>query len=167
MKTIKLTPIICTVAFMFLNKNIKAKQIINQEGPGLEITSTLTLEGEKISDYTLIVYDETQASDTLEIPKAKSIYLKLSYGHTYSLRYIKPGFRERVVMVNTKISEEKQKEETDFDFEIEMVRKSQAGNTISDLPVAVIRFDSTENRFEYSREYHRQIRRKEIAETDF
>ncbi|HET6991914.1 MAG TPA: hypothetical protein VFJ43_11350 [Bacteroidia bacterium] len=166
MKTKNLLPIICTIALLFIKQNVKAKQLVNLDGPGLEIASTLTLNDERISGYTLIIYDETQSSDTIEIAKAKSIYLKLSYGHIYSLRYIKQGFRERVVMINTRVNEEKQKEETGFDFEIEMIPQNESGNTICDLPVAVIEYNYAENNFEYSRAYHRQVRGKEIKETD-
>lgn len=167
MKTNILLPLFVTIALLFLNQKIKANQaLINQECPGLEIASTLTYNEGRITDYTLIIYDENQSSDTIEVYKMKSIFLKLCYGHTYSLRYIKPGFLERVVMIDTKINEEKQSMETGFDFEVEMIPENNPGNTLSDLPVALIHYDNTVNKFEYSRDYHRQVRGMEITETD-
>ena len=167
MKTKNLLPLIGTIALLFLNQEIKANQkIINQKGPGLEISSILSSNKERVSDYTLIIYDENQSSDTIVVSKAKIIFLKLSYNHSYSLRYVKEGFRDRVVMIDTKINEDQQMKETRFDFEIIMIPENQPGNIISDLPVAVIHYDYSENEFEISRDYYRQVRGKEITEID-
>src|ERR1035437_3543333 len=113
MKTKNLLPLIGTIALLFLNQEIKANQkIINQKGPGLEISSILSSNKERVSDYTLIIYDENQSSDTIVVSKAKIIFLKLSYNHSYSLRYVKEGSRDRVVMIDTKINEDQQMKET-------------------------------------------------------
>ncbi len=165
MKTKILVPIFGTIALIFPNQKIKANtQLINQEGPGLEISSILTFQELRISDYTLIIYDENQSADTVVVPKMKTLFLKLSYGHIYSLRYVKPGFLDRVVMIDTKILEGYESQETGFDFEIEMIPESQCSNTMDNLPVGLVRYDYSEQKFDYSRNYHRQIRRKEIKE---
>ena len=84
---------IATIAMLFLNQAINANpKFINQEGPGLQISSTLMYNEERVPDYQLIIYDENQLTDTIFVAKAKPVFLKLSYGHNYSIRYIKQGF---------------------------------------------------------------------------
>ncbi len=158
---------IATIAMLFLNQAINANpKFINQEGPGLQISSTLMYNEERVPDYQLIIYDENQLTDTIFVAKAKPVFLKLSYGHNYSIRYIKQGFHERVVMIDTRVCTAKQNKMSDFDFEIEMIPTYKNGNTLYGLPVALINYDYTDNKFEYSRNYHRQVRGKEIKEID-
>lgn len=167
MKKKLLLPILYCISILLFGQSLKATQhLINQDGPGLELTSKLMFNDERISDYTLIIYNENQTSDTIEVSTIRSIDLKLSYGHYYSLRYIKPGFLDRVVMIDTRINENIKVKDAGFDYEIEMIPIMVHGNTVADLPVAIIHFDITESKFEYSRNYHRQIRGKEITETD-
>lgn len=165
MKSKTLFKQLCIIAAIFLTVTIKANEnLINKPGAGLEIASMLLFNEERITNYTLIIYDENQSSDTIVVTKAKHLYFKLRYGHFYSLRYIKKGYKERIVMIDTRLDEANSINETGFDFEIEMIPENQQGNTISDLPVALINYNYSEKKFEYSRNYHRQIRGKEITE---
>lgn len=167
MKTIPQYSLVCSMAVLLFSQNLNAIQsLVNQEGPGLEISSALIYADHRISNYTLIVYNDNQTSDTFSISNEKSVFLKLSYGHNYSLRYIKKGFIERIVMIDTRLSGVFQPRENDFDYEITMIPVTIHGNTVSDLPVAIIQYNASEMKFEYSRNYHRQIRGKEIAEVD-
>lgn len=167
MKTKNLLAKFFLFVLIFSCQTANAKQcIINQEGPGLELSSKITFNGERISNYTIILYNEDQTSDTIEVSGMKLIYMKLSYGHTYALRFIKKGFLERVMLIDTHLEKAKQSKEMQFDFEIEMIPVGKNGNTLSDLPVALVGYDAEEKNFDYSRNYHRQVRGKEIKEVE-
>lgn len=127
---------------------------------GVELSSQLRYHGKKVSDYTLIIYCDTNAAETLYVEKAKMIYLQLDYNHNYTLRYLKDGFRERVLLVNTHVDSKVAAKDMEFDYEIELVPQNAPANTLGDLPVAIIRYDKSQNKFDYSKKYHRQVRQK-------
>jgi hypothetical protein len=127
---------------------------------GVELSSQLRFDGKKVSDYTLIIYCDSNAAETLYVEKAKVIYVQLKYNHNYTLRYLKDGFRERVLLVNTHVDAKTALRDMDFDYEIELITENAPANTLGDLPVAIIRYDQMERRFDYSKKYHRQVRQK-------
>jgi hypothetical protein len=131
-----------------------------EEQPNVELSFKLTDHGKKTGNYYLLVYCDTNAADTLFVKKGRVTYLDLDYNHNYTLRYVKEGYRDRILIVNTHIKTGVTLRDHEFDYEIGLVKNTEAPNTLGDLPVAVIRYDVNRNKFDYSRKYHRQVRKK-------
>ncbi|MEO5645260.1 MAG: hypothetical protein ABIQ40_11620 [Bacteroidia bacterium] len=145
---------------LFFCLNLSAKQYMLQKPnsiPTLELSFKLTDEGKRVTNYYLLIYCDTNAADTLFIQKGKVSYLYLRYNHNYTLRYVKQGYRDRVLIVRTDFANRKNMQ---FDYEIELVKENELANTFADLPVAIIRYDLNKKRFDYSRTYHKQVRQK-------
>jgi hypothetical protein len=128
--------------------------------PNLELSFKLRDDGKRINDYYLLIYCDTNAADTLFVKKGKVAYVNLKYNHNYTLRYVKEGYRDRVVIVRTAVSSTVHSKDMEFDYQIELVKKTEASNTMADLPVAVIKYDARKKKFDYSHKYHRQVRTK-------
>ncbi len=128
--------------------------------PSLELSFKLTDEGKRMGEYYLLIYCDTNAADTLFIETTKVTYLYLNYNHNYTLRYVKPGYRDRILIVRTSVASLIHFKNMEFDYEIELVKVTEEANTMADLPVAIIRYDMNQKRFDYSRKYHHQVRQK-------
>lgn len=124
----------------------------------LELSFKLTEEGKRVSEYYLLIYCDTNAADTLFVSKGKVAYLYLHYNHNYTLRYVKPGYRDRILIIRTGIESAIHFKNMEFDYEIELVKENEAANTFADLPVAIVRYDANKKKFDYSRKYHHQVR---------
>ena len=136
-----------------------------EEQPNVELSFKLTEHGKKIGNYYLLIYCDTNAADTFFVKKGKVTYIHLGYNHNYTLRYVKEGYRDRVVVVNTRLKNGIPLKDYEFDYEIGLVKENEAPNTLGDLPVAVIRYDANRSKFDYSRKYHRQVRKKKYGRT--
>lgn len=148
---------------LFFCQGIAAKNYsltASDSEPNLELSFKLTDEGKRIGVYYLLIYCDTNAADTLFIDNAKMTYLYLNYNHHYTLRYVKPGYRDRVLIVRTDVTSMTHFKNAEFDYQIELVKENEAANTFADLPVAIIRYDISKKKFDYSRKYHRQVRQK-------
>jgi hypothetical protein len=139
-------------------KNYTKKQ--NDSLPSLELSFKLRDGNKRISDYYVLIYCDTNAADTLFIEKGKVSYMYLPFNHNYTLRYVKPGYRDRILIVRTGVKSATHIKSMAFDYEIELVKEDEAPNTFADLPVAVVHYDKTKKKFDYSRKYHRQVRQK-------
>lgn len=128
--------------------------------PNLELSFKLRDDGKRISNYYLLIYCDTNAADTLFVTKGRVAYVHLKYNHNYTLRYVKEGYRDRILIVRTNVAAMKNYRDMEFDYQIELVKKTEASNTIADLPVAVIKYDPHKKKFDYSHKYHRQVRIK-------
>jgi hypothetical protein len=131
-----------------------------EDQPNVELSFKLTDHGKKTGNYYLLLYCDTNAADTFFVKKGKVTYVQLDYNHNYTLRYIKEGYRDRVVIVNTHMKNGAILKDHEFDYEIGLIKNTDAPNTLADLPVAVIRYDVNHSKFDYSRKYHRQVRKK-------
>lgn len=158
--------LILSLLILFFCQRLSAKSYSitkSDSVPSLELSFKLTDGGKRISDYYLLIYCDTNAADTLFIEKGKIVYIGLHYNHNYTLRYVKPGYRDRVLIVRTDISQARQLKDLAFDYEIELVKENETANTYADLPVAIIRYDLNKKKFDYSRSYHKQVRQKNAA----
>jgi hypothetical protein len=126
----------------------------------VDLASQLRFNGKKVSNYTLIIYCDTTAAETIFVEKAKVIHIPLRYNHNYTLRYLKEGFRERVLLVNTFVDKKTSCIDASFDYQIALIPENAPPNTLGDLPVAIIRYDKIARKFDYSRKYHHQVRQK-------
>jgi len=148
------------ISFVHPLKAFNFKDKVN----GLEIASKLMYNGERLGDYTIIIYGENQSNDTIVSLLQGTVFLYFEYNKNYTVRYIKKGFHDRLVVIDTHLDLTKKFPKSYFDYEIEMLIESKENNTLLDLPVGLVHYDITEKRFMYSRYYHRQIRKKEITE---
>jgi hypothetical protein len=128
--------------------------------PNLELSFKLTDEGKRVSDYYLLIYCDTNAADTVFVEKGKVAYVYLNFNHNYTLRYVKQGYRDRILIVRTDIASMVHFKTMRFDYEIELVKKDEEANTYADLPVGIVRYDKHKNKFDYSRRYHYDVRNK-------
>lgn len=135
-------------------------KIKSDDAPCLEISCHMQDDGSRFAGYTIIIYCDNAPADTLTIEKRREVFFTLDYGHQYAIRHIAPGYRDRVVMVNTCIDEKAAKKFSFFDYVIEMVRDEEPANTLNDLPVGLVRFDKKLHRFDYSRKYEKEVRRQ-------
>ncbi len=160
-------PLFLLIAGIALATGLSAAHLdTSDDKPGLELSILLRDEGHKMPDYTLIVYcDDGSAPDTIRVEMNKSVYVKLSYHHNYTIRHIKEGYRERVLLVNTHVDEKTAKRWLVFDYEIELVREDEPANTLADLPIAVVHYHKNLKNFEYDRNYHQQVRQSAAAST--
>jgi hypothetical protein len=133
---------------------------------GLKISSFLTYHGERMSDYTIIIYKNGTGVDTMNVNGDNSVKFFIDFDADYCVRFIKKGYYDRVVLVNTRIPESYRNDFYKFDFEIEMISDKSSPNTLADMPVALVQYDQGENDFINNRDYFRQIRGKEIKEED-
>jgi hypothetical protein len=148
---------------LFFCQGLAAKHFSQQPNdsiPSLELSFKLKDGSKRISDYYVLIYCDTNAADTLFVEKGKVSYLYLNYNHNYTLRYVKPGYRDRILIVRTGIASAIHLKDMVFDYEIELVKEDEAPNTFADLPVAVVHYDKSKKKFDYSRKYHRQVRQK-------
>lgn len=132
----------------------------NEDQPGLEVSCRLFDDGSKFSSYTIIIYCDNQTTDTILVDKRRPVYFVLDYGHQYAIRHMAEGYRDRVVMIDTKVDSKIATNMSYFDYQIEMIRQDEPGNTINDLPVAVVRYDAHRHDFDYSRKYEKTVRGK-------
>lgn len=132
----------------------------SDNAPNLELSFKLTDEGKKIGEYYLLIYCDTNKADTLFVQKGKVSYLYLEYNHNYTLRYVKEGYRDRVLIVRTDVSGVKRLRDFEFDFEISLIKENEPANTVADLPVGIVHYDSHKKKFDYSRKYHKEIRQR-------
>lgn len=95
--------------------------------------------------------------DSVFAEKALPIFIMMDVNTDYSLRFIKKDFRDRIVIVETKVPVGKEKQHYSYDFDIEMIRKDSAPNTMADLPIAFISYDTITGGFEYSATYAASI----------
>jgi hypothetical protein len=155
-KTILLATI-TLLGFTKVSANNTSDSTLNS---GLEISFKLTDDGSRVSDYSVIIYQDGNAMDTIFIGKSKPVSIWLDYNHNYALRHIKAGYRDRIVLIDTHISQKSGSDIMDFDYEIELIRENEAANTFDDFPVAFIHYDASQKKFDYSRKYDRQVRHR-------
>jgi len=146
---LSLLAIASLISFTSIHANsVRDKKSDSDTTIGVELSSQLRFQGKKVSDYTLIIYCDSLAPETLYVEKAKVIYLDLQYNHNYTLRYLKDGYRERVLLVNTNVDAKTALRDMDFDYQIELVPQNAPANTLGDLPVAIVRYDKAEKKFD-------------------
>lgn len=126
--------------------------------PGVELSCMLVSNDKPLTDYTIIVCCNECQADTIHVKDIEDVYFRLEYGRQYAIIHRAAGFRERIVMMNTQVDQKTSLKKKVFDYEIEMISVQQPANTLYDLPVAVVRYDPSTGKFDYSRKYHQQVR---------
>lgn len=121
--------------------------------PGLEISVSLSENETPVNGYRIFIFEDSKFRDSVYAELALPVYLQLDLNKKYCLKFIKPGFLERLVLVETTVPAGKEKGKYSYDFEIGMLPDDSSANTAGDLPVALIHYDTLQGAFNYSLQY--------------
>ncbi len=119
---------------------------------GLEISVSLSANETPVNGYRIFIFEDTRFRDSVFAELALPIYLQFDLNKNYCLKFTKPGFLDRVVLVETKVPAGKEKRKYSYDSEISML-PGDSVNTAGDRPVALIQYDTLRGSFSYSHAY--------------
>jgi hypothetical protein len=124
---------------------------------GLEISCSVSQKSNPLRDYRILIIENDTIFDTIYADLTLPIYIQLDLNKSYLLEFSKPGFMERLVLVDTKVPEEKDKKRFSYDFEIEMPFRYCDTGSYAVQPVAKIIYDEVNGYFGYDPEYAKSI----------
>jgi len=156
MKKLILSLTVCVPLVLFTSFSVDKTKKEKKQKSFLEIAGKPVFkEGVGTYKVTLICLNRPMASQIL--PLEKEFEFDLEKNGIYSLRIEKEGFLPRLVTVNTRMPElYKEHIFYKFLFEVEMfsggLEKFLDPDDV-DFPVAVVSYDETKDRYEYSRKY--------------
>lgn len=157
--SIKVFFLLLTVLALTAAKNGQGKSKKRANPPGVELSCVLAHNKIRLAEYTVVVYRDDIVTDTLTVIEPSPVYFELEYGHQYAIIHQAKGYQERILMVNTVVDSKTRNLKKVFDYQIEMLLDGEPPNTLYDLPVAVVRYDASLGKFDYSKKYHNQIRK--------
>lgn len=124
---------------------------------GLEISCSVSQQNEPMRDYRILIIENDTLYDTIFADLSMPIYIQLDLNKNYMLEFSKPGFLERLVLVDTKVPESKTKKRFTYDFEIEMPFRYCDTGFYAVQPIARIIYDEKDANFGYDVEYAKSI----------
>src|ERR1044072_7902654 len=124
---------------------------------GLEISCSLSDKDNPLKEYQILILEDDTVRDTIFADLAIHIYIQLELNKSYVLEFSKPGFLERLVMIDTKVPAGKEKRRYSYEFEIDMPYMYKDTGVYAIQPIARIIYDSASGEFTYDAEYARQI----------
>jgi hypothetical protein len=148
--------IVCPVAFAKDSQASVATTVTFEES-FLDLSGIMTINAEKVSDYSVYIFQDGSPSDTFQVNNRLEQHFLLPLGHNYALKFSKPGCKERILLVNTFVNEKRAHEMYTFRYEIEFIENGES-NTFDDFPVAHIGYDTKKKDFDYNRTYHHNVR---------
>ncbi len=120
---------------------------------GLEIACSVSEKNTALKEYSIFIFVDDTISDTIFAELALPIYVQLDLNRSYRLEFMKPGYMERVIILNTNVPEGKERKRFTYEFEINMHFHGNDTGLVAVAPVAVIQYDSLLGDFNYSTEY--------------
>ncbi len=126
-------------------------------GAGLEISCSVSMKNSAMRDYQILIIENDSVFDTIFADLAMPIYIQLDLNKSYLLEFSKPGFMERLVLIDTKVPQGKNRKKYSYDFEIEMPFRYCDTGYYAVQPIARIIYDSVHEDFGYDLEYARSI----------
>jgi hypothetical protein len=126
-------------------------------GAGLEISCSVSQKSSPMRDYQILIIENDTLFDTIFADLTLPIYIQLDLNKSYLLEFSKPGFLERLVLVDTKVPASKSKKRFSYDFEIEMPFRYCDTGTYAVQPIAKIIYNSSSGDFGYDAEYAKSI----------
>lgn len=124
---------------------------------GLEISCSVSQKSNPMRDYRILIIENDSVYDTIYADLTLPIYIQLDLNKSYVLEFSKPGFMERLVLVDTKVPEDKDHKRFSYDFEIEMPFRYCDTGSNAVQPIAKIIYDNTNGDFGYDLEYAKSI----------
>lgn len=128
----------------------------------LDFSGIMTINGEKVSDYTVYIYKDGELADSVFVENRREQFFELALYHDYAIKFCKSGYKERVILVDTHLPEKFHLTYFTFRYEIEFIPEDES-NTFDDFPVAYITYDKRKRDFDYNRTYHNNVRMQPAA----
>ncbi len=130
----------------------------------LLIQGKITIYGESTDNECIVeLIDENGNIDTLVLKDNKLKFrFMLERNSTYAIRVSKKGYMSKYVSVNTEINDENDVIHR-FVFETPLLKKEASVHLnpdATDLPIAIIHFDSKKNCFNYDKEYTANVKKQ-------
>lgn len=147
--------IVCPMA---LGHNISRNaETVTFEESFLDLSGVMTVSDEKTAGYTVYIFEDGSPSDTFQVTNRQEQHYMLPVNHNYALKFVKPGYKERIMLVNTHINEKRLHDVYSFRYQIGFLQKDES-NTFDDFPVAFVHYDQQQKDFDYNRTYHTNVR---------
>lgn len=124
---------------------------------GLEISCTVSQKNVPMRDYKILIIENDTGFTTISADLTEPVYIQLDLNKSYVLEFSKPGFLERLVLVDTRVPQGKTNGRFSYDFEIELPFRHNDTGFYAVQPVARIIYDTTNDKFGYDIEYARYI----------
>jgi hypothetical protein len=124
---------------------------------GLEISCSVSQKSNPMRDYQILIIENDTIFDTIYADLTLPIYIQLDLNKSYLLEFSKPGFMERLILVDTKVPDDKARKRFSYDFEIEMPFRYCDTGFYAVQPIAKIVYDNTNDDFGYDVEYAKKI----------
>lgn len=124
---------------------------------GLEISCSLSDRNSPLKEYTILILEDDTARDTIFADLAIPIYIQLDLNRSYVIEFSKPGFLERLVLIDTKVPDDKLRKRYSYEFEIDMPPAITDTGMYAVQPVARIIYDTNNDEFTYDADYAKQI----------
>lgn len=124
---------------------------------GLEISCSVSQKSNPMRDYRILIIENDTLFDTIYADLTLPIYIQLDLNKSYLLEFSKAGFMERLILVDTKVPEDKDHKRFSYDFEIEMPFRYCDTGSYAVQPIAKIIYDNTNGDFGYDLEYAKSI----------
>jgi len=124
---------------------------------GLEISCSVSQKNSPMRDYQVLIIENDSVYDTIYADLTLPIYIQLDLNKSYLLEFSKPGFMERLVLIDTKVPDGKNKKRFSYDFEIEMPLRYCDTGYYAVRPIAKIIYDPVSDGFGYDLEYAKSI----------
>lgn len=123
----------------------------------LDLSGIMTINNEKVSDYTVHIFQDGSPSDTFQVHSRLEQHYALPIGHNYAIKFTKPGYKDRILLIDTHIDARKVESMYSFRYSIEFITEGES-NTFDDFPVAYITYNEKQKDFDYDRNYHQNVR---------
>ncbi len=124
---------------------------------GLEISCSISQKSNPMRDYQILIIENDTIFDTIYADLTLPIYIQLDLNKSYLLEFSKPGFMERLILVDTKVPAGKDRKRFQYDFEIEMPFRYCDTGYYAVQPIARIIYDDSKTGFGYDEEYAKSI----------
>lgn len=155
--------IVCPMAFG--KSSADSAESVTFDVSFLDLSGVMTVGNEKVSDYSVYIFEDGAAMDTFHVTTRLEQHFLLPIGHNYALKFSKHGYKDRVVLVNTHVNEKHTHDIYTFRFSIEFISEGES-NTFDDFPVAFIDYDGKKKDFDYNRTYHQNVRTDQQPSSD-
>jgi hypothetical protein len=129
-----------------------------QEMYFLELSGVMTVNDVKVDDYTVFFFEDGKLVDSFYIDERREQYFGMEFGHNYALKFVKKGYKNRVLLVDTFLPQDAHSDDYTFRYSIEFIPKDAPSNTFDDFPVAFVTYDAKQKDFDYNKTYHNNVR---------
>lgn len=147
-----------TLALLFTGLTVNADEAKEKPAEHIVLLSGNMAVGEKVvSNYWVYVFENGAPTDTFFVDARKEVFFDLDLNKNYAIKFVKEGYKERVLLIDTHVPEEGLSKSYTFRYLITFIPNGKS-NTFDDFPVAHINYHEKTKDFEYNRQYHRNVR---------